>query len=282
MAKKTGLIFLAVLFGLAVIIQMNSNGIASIPLKVWILAGGLAVAAVASRLRFLWLRSMLLIAAIAYFGFYEGSCLCTNGALQNIFLFSALGRWSGIAEAAIQVLLVFISIYLFGNLFCGWICHKGAVQEFLFRSRLRLHIPQRIDRWLQNIKYVLLILIIFWPIIYHQKLFLKLDPFKALFNLEGSTFLLIFGGVVLISSLFFYRPFCRYICPFGAAAGIINRFGLFRLKMKRDQACSGCTICVRGCLAGAIRPQRNQEIAFDAANCNACGECRAACKKMTC
>ncbi|MEI6614936.1 MAG: hypothetical protein WCL37_08560, partial [Chrysiogenales bacterium] len=67
MAKKTRLIVIAALFGVALIIQINSAGIAAIPLKVWILAGGLAVAAVAARLRLLWLRSMLLIASIAYF-----------------------------------------------------------------------------------------------------------------------------------------------------------------------------------------------------------------------
>lgn len=280
MVKKIGLIVIAALFSMALLMQINSAGVAAIPLKVWILTGGLAAAAVAARLRFLWLRSMLLIASIAYFGFYEGSCLCTNGALQNIFLFSALGRWSGVAEAAIQVLLVFFSIYLFGNLFCGWICHKGAVQEFLFRTRFQLQVPLPLDRWLQKIKYALLLLIILWPLMYRQKLFLKLDPFKALFNLEGSAFLLLFGGVMLLASLFFYRPFCRYVCPFGAAAGIINHLGFFHLKMKRDQACSGCNACLSRCPATAIQPQRGGAVTIDAANCNACGECGTACKKM--
>jgi len=280
MTKKIGAIVLAVLFSIALIIQATTNGLAAVPAKVWILASGLAVAAVAARLRLLWVRSILLIISIAYFGFYEGSCLCTKGAMQNIFLFSALGRWAGVAEAAIQVLLVFLVIYLFGNLFCGWICHKGAVQEFLFRSGLHVQVPPLIDRWLQKIKYVLLILIIFWPLIYRQKLFLKLDPFKAMFNLGGSTFLLVFGAVVLLSSLFFFRPFCRYICPFGAAAGIINSLGFFRLKMKPNQTCSGCNLCLSHCPTAAIRPQCGREAAVDAANCIACGECGSACKKM--
>ncbi|MEI6614742.1 MAG: 4Fe-4S dicluster domain-containing protein [Chrysiogenales bacterium] len=146
---------------------------------------------------------------------------------------------------------------------------------------MQIQAPPLLDRWLQKIKYALLILIILWPLIYRQKLFLKLDPFKALFNLEGSTFLLLFGGLVLISSLFFYRPFCRYVCPFGAAAGIINRLGFFHLKMKIDQTCSGCNSCLSRCPATAIRPQRGQGAMIDAANCIACGECGAACKKMT-
>ncbi len=279
-ARKIGAIVLASLFSIALIIQANGNGLAAVPLKVWVLAGGLAAAAAAARWRLYWARHVLLIASIGYFGFVEGSCLCTNGALQNIFLFSALGRWAGVAEAAIQVLFVFLIIYLFGNLFCGWICHKGAVQEFLFRQRWQVRVPPQIDRWLQKLKYVLLILILLWPLIYRQKLFLKIDPFKAMFNLGGSTFLLLFAALVLLSSLFFFRPFCRYVCPFGAAAGIINHFGFFRLKMKPGQNCTGCNACLSHCPAAAIRPQRGGEATVDAANCIACGECCQACKRM--
>ncbi len=280
MAKKWGAIVLAALLAAGLAFLAGTGELAAIPFKVWLLAGGLAAAAIATRLRQFWMRHVLLIASIAYFGFFEGSCLCTNGALQNIFLFSALGRWAGVIEAAIQVVLVFLVIYLFGNLFCGWICHKGAVQEFLFRQQLHVKVPEPIDRWLQKIKYVLLAMIILWPLLLREKLFLKIDPFKALFNLEGTTFLLLFGGVVLLSSLFLFRPFCRYVCPFGAAAGIVNRLGLFRLKMKPGRNCTGCNACLSRCPAAAVRPRRGQEAVCDPVNCLACGECILACRMM--
>jgi Fe-S-cluster-containing hydrogenase component 2 len=49
----------------------------------------------------------------------------------------------------------------------------------------------------------------------------------------------------MIASTFIYRPFCRYICPFGAIASLVGRFSPF--KIRRTDACLDCGICEKIC-----------------------------------
>ncbi len=51
---------------------------------------------------------------------------------------------------------------------------------------------------------------------------------------------------MLLSSLFYDRLFCRYLCPLGAYYAILGKFSL--LKIERDKnTCVNCTKCDREC-----------------------------------
>lgn len=252
----------------------------SLPPKLVVLFGLLFIAAAASRLGLIWLRYPLLIASIAYLGFYEGSCLCPNGSLQNIPLFLSQSKAGAIGIYLLEVAVLLAVIFVFGNLYCGWVCHKGGVQEFLFRPRWSVRVPARLDSILRQMRWVLLALILIYPLIAHEKLFNKVDPFKALFNLRGGPLLLVFLGLTLFASIFLYRPFCRYVCPFGALAGTVASLGLFGLKV--GSSCTSCRLCAKACPAGALSVRRQGEKAEAVHRpelCLACMECRKACPR---
>ncbi|MDH5731482.1 MAG: 4Fe-4S binding protein, partial [Gammaproteobacteria bacterium] len=72
---------------------------------------------------------------------------------------------------------------------------------------------------------------------------------------------------LLISSIFIFRFFCRYICPLGAALSIGSYFQYFRIT--RRGACTDCKICANECDSKAIKP--NGEININ--DCFYCLEC---------
>ena len=52
----------------------------------------------------------------------------------------------------------------------------------------------------------------------------RYDPFVAFFRRSGSDNMLVFGGCLLVIGLFVGRPYCRYLCPYGAILGVLSRF----------------------------------------------------------
>ncbi len=253
----------------------------SLPPTVVVLFIFLIVAYAAIRFKVYWLRYILLLASISYFGFYEGSCLCPTGAFQNIFLYLALHKTAKIWLYLMEVALLFTFVFFLGNLYCGWVCHKGGIQEFLYRPKFAVKVPPKLDALLINFRYMVLAVTLAYPFLKHQKFFHKVDPFRALFNLEGSTALLIFLAFTLLVSVFIYRPFCKYFCPLGAALGIINRLGLFKISFRKDQPCINCTVCERNCALNAIKACRLPEPRVDMRICIACMECIRTCPKKT-
>jgi polyferredoxin len=80
-------------------------------------------------------------------------------------------------------------------------------------------------------------------------LFLEIDPYYALFNFWSSEATI--GGIIvliiiLMSSLFVERPWCKYACPFGALVGISNLFSIFKIKRNKT-TCVGCKKCDAVC-----------------------------------
>jgi NosR/NirI family nitrous oxide reductase transcriptional regulator len=60
----------------------------------------------------------------------------------------------------------------------------------------------------------------------------------------------VFVGVLLGLSLFIERPYCKYLCPLGAALAMPSTFRWFGLR--RKQECNSCKACAKGCGSLAI------------------------------
>lgn len=80
-------------------------------------------------------------------------------------------------------------------------------------------------------------------------------------------------GLTLLSCLVIYRPFCKYVCPLGAAYGLLNPVALYRLRLKEDK-CIHCGACARACQMG-LDPTREKDL--NHAECVRCGDCVNAC-----
>ncbi len=274
MNKKTkiiiGLIISLILIS-ASIFAFYLRGHFRVPSKFYFLFFLLGVGIYGYKKNIYFLRYITLLLSLAYLGFYHGSCLCSTGSLEMVFMYIGLGKYSYIGASLLRISILFIIAYFIGNIFCGWVCHKGAVQEFLYRENFSIKVPEKIDFLLKKLRYFFLALIIFYPILNGKRIFNRIDPFKALFNLQGVYYIVIFLAIILILSIFIYRPFCRYICPLGAFLGLANRFGLFTISSIKPDKCINKKICEKKCPSQTLKmkdkPIINKEYCFLCLEC---------------
>ncbi|MDC0584429.1 4Fe-4S binding protein [Bacteroidales bacterium] len=222
------------------------------------------------------LRYVILLGSLVYFGFYSGGCPCMISSLQN-FILLLLGekvRWVS--------LIWFIGLlpitYLFGKIWCGWVCHLGALQEFLYRpGKLTLFRGPNFQKGLKTLQILTLIALLIQLIWTRTNLFIKIDPFKVAFNLYSvkvSAYVLL--GVLLVSSLLIYRPFCRGFCPVGLILSWVKKIpGAFGLNISTN--CKSCSKCHKSCSYQAINKTENK-FSINNNECIMCGECMNSCR----
>ncbi len=82
----------------------------------------------------------VMLACLAYFGFYRHGCVCAVGSIQNVvdalFDSSIALPWTIVAICILPLL----AAMLWGRVFCGGVCPLGAVQELVS------WFPQRLPR----------------------------------------------------------------------------------------------------------------------------------------
>jgi polyferredoxin len=172
--------------------------------------------------------------------------------------------------------------YLFGRVFCGWICHLGALQELLYHpGRLSVFTSIKAVRIMKVLQYLFFIVLVIQLLVQQKIFWCSIDPFLSIFqmmlayNFEILSAVLV--GLLLLTSLVSYRPFCRAVCPVGLVLGWIEKIpGASVLGMKGG--CISCTQCSKACNAKAITRKENMSI-LNNEECIMCGECIDACPK---
>jgi len=165
------------------------------------------------------------------------------------------------------------------GIFCGWMCPYGALGELQYKlgRKLKLpdfELPDRIHLKLRYLRYFIfvgLLAAFLWDAELGERM-AEIEPFKSTFFVPLWTRHpgLIAWWLVLFSVGFTtYRPFCRYLCPLGAALAVPSSVRLSG-PYRRD-FCSKCKICTRGCEPRAIRPDGT----IDPRECLNCWECEA-------
>lgn len=212
---------------------------------------------------------------------------CPIGSLQAV-----IGSSKFSASYYIVGILVFLGALL-GRVVCGFLCPFGWFQELLHKIPSRkfstrpLHI-------LTYLKYVLLVVfVIVLPMTVVNEVGLG-DPFFCKYIcpagiLEGGIPLSIANssiraslGVlftwkscvllgVIVLAVFFYRPFCKWICPLGAFYALFNKISVYRLSVEKDK-CTACGVCSSVCKmdVDVFRSPNHSE-------CIRCGDCIRAC-----
>jgi ferredoxin len=80
----------------------------------------------------------------------------------------------------------------------------------------------------------------------------RYDPFVPIFRLSGDVNMLIFGGAMLVMGIFIGRPYCRYLCPYGALLAILSKAAKWHARIPPEQ-CIQCRLCEDSCPYGAIQ-----------------------------
>ena len=182
---------------------------------------------------------------------------------------------------------------LLGRFICGFLCPFGWFQELLHKLPTRKLSTKRLKP-LTYIKYaVLLLAVVLLPALITNDVGMG-DPFFCKYLcpqgvLEGAIPLAaVNSGIrsalgtlfswklgilitVIVLSVLFYRPFCKWLCPLGAFYALMNRVSLFGMKVDKHK-CVSCGKCAKACKMD-VDVTKNP----DHTECIRCGMCIRAC-----
>lgn len=222
-------------------------------------------------------RSLFLVLSLVIAGFYLGACPCVIQSLQNnlLVITGQTANWHSLIFFAALVPIT----YLFGRVFCGWVCHLGALQEFIFRtSGYKMLQGERAQYYMRITRIVLLIVLVSQLLITNTVLYKKIDPFAVIYNFYSAYAIgWWLAGLLVVSSFLIYRPFCKTVCPVGLILGWVSKIpGASVLGV--NKSCISCKRCNNQCRIRAITHDGKVSV-LDNQECIRCGECLNGCIK---
>lgn len=182
-------------------------------------------------LRISWLRYVGLALSIFYFGFMK-SIFISMSSLGSIFSWNVPNFASNPAWFAFIFLGIILTLFL-GGFYCTYVCPFGGIQIFLSKIfKFNIKISQVVTKNLRKIRSFLLWILIIIVLLLNNPNIVDYEPFSTVFLMQGSAVAWVIVGIILISSLFYHRPFCTYFCSAGAFLDILAKFGrkVFRRK----------------------------------------------------
>ena len=184
---------------------------------------------------------------------------------------------------------------LLGRTICGFLCPFGLIQDLLYRIpvfRKQKNLPGH--RYLRYLRYgILILMVILLPMLILNEAGIG-DPWFCRYICPSGTLLagipllisnpslreaagILFSWkaallfAILLLSIRYFRPFCKYLCPLGAFYGVFNPVSVYRFRIDTD-ACINCGVC-RAVCGMDIDVWKHP----NSPDCIRCGACRAAC-----
>ena len=199
------------------------------------------------------LKYTALVMSVAYLGVTKSTLISVTDIFRLVHLdfpqFKYSLAWYLIAGFTV------LSTVLWGRLYCGRICAFGAFTQLLdavVPKRFRWEPSAKVERYAGYVKYGLLVAVVaYYALTDHFAVYRYVEPFW-MYTRQGSVVLWSMLAALLLATLVVRNLYCRFLCPVGAALGIVSQVTtLFRIK--RWSECKTCRICERTCEWGAIR-----------------------------
>ncbi len=128
-------------------------------------------------------------------------------------------------------LIAFLAMVFLANKYiCAWGCQLGVLQDLIFRfnqtDKRKAIVGQQLKppfALTNTVRVIFLFLFTFIAFAWGTDIIEPIDPFKIYkpvsIGLAGGIFI----GVLLVTSLFIYRPWCHFLCPFGFAGWLVEK-----------------------------------------------------------
>jgi len=194
---------------------------------------------------------LLTIGSLLWFGFYRQGCVCPIGATQNVSLAIFDPTYVVPTTVVAFFILPLVFTLFFGRTFCAAVCPLGAMQELTAIRSVK--VPRWLDHSLGLVAYIYLGAAVAFAASGAGFIICRYDPFIVFFRLSGNADMMIVGSCILIIGLFVGRPYCRFLCPYGAMLRVISVFSKWHLSIPPG-ACINCQLCEDACPYGAIHP----------------------------
>lgn len=193
------------------------------------------------------------------------------------------------------VIIIAITSFLFGRLFCGWSCPHNALTELFAPVRNQILNPFMAEQK-QAFKIIIALLLVLIMVgisfVLSGLLAAYIVPWQWVLNgyLSGMPHPALVSGQILFSliGLFLFfagHDFCRYACPYGMAQGVSayqegSKFRPMEIAYQGqsvEEDCGSCKACRQVCPV-EIDPRRAPYKVGEFFGCFNCGECIDACK----
>jgi polyferredoxin len=227
------------------------------------------------------LRKKLLFASVLIFGVVMGPDPSPMGTVKDaIHLY---GSARGIFPPRMIALTLFLAIaFLVNKYICGWGCQAGVLQDLIFRLNQTEKQTTILGRRFKppfaltnSVRVLFLAAFTSVAFAWGMDIIEPIDPFRiykpAYLTLGGGAFI----AAILIASLFTYRPWCHFFCPFGLVGWLVEKISLMKVSVDYE-TCIACQKCAAACpstVMGAILRQDKKTIP----DCFACYTCRDVC-----
>jgi predicted membrane-bound spermidine synthase/Na+-translocating ferredoxin:NAD+ oxidoreductase RnfG subunit len=149
----------------------------------------------------------------------------------------------GLSAAFLLAIGIPLLIILFGNIFCGYICPFGALQEllgYIIPERFKPTISIETMQKARFIKYGILFVITIVFFFSRNRTTLAADPLISIFNSRfWQLSIMLIAAIALVGSIFYTRFWCRYLCAVGAFLSLFNNVAILKrhLPAKKFGSC---------------------------------------------
>lgn len=236
-----------------------------------------------------------------------------DGILFFQFVPSILKFINVLSIAALGFIVVLVLTFLFGRVYCSFLCPLGVLQDVIhfFTNRLKKSKIHRFRKAQNILRFSILGLTIIFLLFGSIFLLNLLDPYsvfgKMTSNLLRPVYYLVnnlmadilesmgsyalypvklksyswvsFGfsssvlGLIVWLVYKYGRLYCNTVCPVGALLGLVSKFSIFKIKLN-ESLCNSCGACGSKCKAQCI-DTKNKKVDFT--RCVGCLNCLTAC-----
>lgn len=227
------------------------------------------------------LRRRLLFVSVMIFGVIMGSDPSPMGTVKDaIHLYGSARAVFPPRMIALSVFLLIV--FLVNKYICAWGCQVGVLQDLILRLNQtekgaaifgkRFKPPFVLTN---AVRVLFLLAFACVALAQGTDIIEPIDPFRiykpASLALGAGAFI----AAILIASLFTYRPWCHFFCPFGLVGWLVEKISLVKISVDYE-TCIACGKCAEACpstVMGAILRQDKRTIP----DCFACYTCRDVC-----